>query len=64
MTAAEVDARARFARSLAREAGALARRYFVRELVYSAQAKGPQDWVSAADHQVEALIRDELASEF
>ena len=64
MTAAEVDARARFARSLAREAGALARRYFLRELVYSAQAKGPQDWVSAADHQVEALIREELASAF
>jgi myo-inositol-1(or 4)-monophosphatase len=64
MTAAEVDARARFARSLAREAGALARRYFLRELVYSAEAKGPQDWVSAADHRVEALIREELASAF
>jgi myo-inositol-1(or 4)-monophosphatase len=64
MTAVEIDARARFARSLAREAGALARRYFLRELVYSAQAKGPQDWVSAADHQVEALIREELASAF
>jgi myo-inositol-1(or 4)-monophosphatase len=64
MTAGEVDARARFARSLAREAGALARRYFLRELVYSAQAKGPQDWVSAADHQVEALIREQLASAF
>jgi myo-inositol-1(or 4)-monophosphatase len=64
MTAAEVDARARFARSLARQAGALARRYFLRELTYSAQAKGPQDWVSAADHEVEALIRKELKSAF
>lgn len=64
MTAAELDARARFARSLAREAGALARRYFVRELEFSAQAKGPQDWVSAADHDVEALIRAGLRRAF
>lgn len=64
MTAAEIDARARFARSLAREAGALARRYFLRELAFSAEAKGPQDWVSAADHDVEALIRTELAHAF
>ncbi len=64
MTAAEIDARARFARSLARGAGALARRYFLRELAFAAQAKGPQDWVSAADHDVEALIRTELAGAF
>jgi myo-inositol-1(or 4)-monophosphatase len=64
MTAAEVDVRAHFARSLAREAGTLARRYFLRELSFSAQAKGPQDWVSAADHEVEALIRAQLASAF
>jgi len=64
MTAAEVDDRARFARSLAREAGALARRYFLSELAFSPQSKGPQDWVSAADHAVEALIRAELASAF
>jgi myo-inositol-1(or 4)-monophosphatase len=64
MTAAEVDERARFAQSLAREAGALARRYFLRELAFSAQAKGPQDWVSAADHEVESLIRNRLRSAF
>jgi myo-inositol-1(or 4)-monophosphatase len=64
MTAAEVDQRARFARSLAREAGALARRYFLRELAFSAEAKGPQDWVSAADHEVEALIRAQLKDAF
>jgi myo-inositol-1(or 4)-monophosphatase len=64
MTAAEVEARAKFARSLAREAGMLARRYFLRELAFSAESKGPQDWVSAADHDVEALIRTELASAF
>jgi myo-inositol-1(or 4)-monophosphatase len=64
MTAAEVEVRATFARSLAREAGVLARRYFLRELTFSAEAKGPQDWVSAADHDVEALIRSRLASAF
>ena len=64
MTAAEIDERARFARSLAREAGALARRYFLRELAFSAEAKGPQDWVSAADHAVEALIRAQLKIAF
>jgi len=64
MTAGEVDERASFARSLAREAGALARRYFSRELSFSAEAKAPQDWVSAADHDVEALIRLRLASAF
>jgi len=64
MTAAEVAVRASFARSLAREAGVLARRYFLRELTFSAEAKGPQDWVSAADHDVEALIRSRLASAF
>jgi myo-inositol-1(or 4)-monophosphatase len=64
MTAAEVDERARFARSLAREAGALARRYFLRELAFLAEAKGPQDWVSAADHEVEALIRAQLNNAF
>ena len=64
MTGAEVAARASFARSLAREAGMLARRYFLHELRFSAEAKGPQDWVSAADHDVEALIRSRLASAF
>jgi myo-inositol-1(or 4)-monophosphatase len=64
MNAAELDARARFAKSLAREAGVLARRYFLNELAFSPQSKGPQDWVSAADHAVEALIRTELASAF
>ncbi|MDQ6916528.1 MAG: inositol monophosphatase [Pseudomonadota bacterium] len=64
MSVSEIEARARFARSLARKAGVLARRYFLRELEFSAEAKGPQDWVSAADHDVEALIRSELAGAF
>ncbi|MEP7180645.1 MAG: inositol monophosphatase family protein [Betaproteobacteria bacterium] len=60
----DLAARAAVARTLAREAGALGRRYFQRELAFSPQAKGPQDWVSAADLAVEDLIRGELARVF
>src|SRR3954451_10024889 len=59
-----VGERLAFAKSLAREAGALALRYFHRDLDFTAVAKGPQDWVSAADHEVERLIRTRLASAF
>ncbi len=61
---ADLAARATFAREVARKAGALGRRYFDRELAYSATSKGPQDWVSAADHAVEDLIRWDLARAF
>jgi myo-inositol-1(or 4)-monophosphatase len=64
MTPQEVAARSEFARSLAREAGALARRYFLRELAYTAEQKTPQDWVSAADREVEMLIRNRIACAF
>jgi myo-inositol-1(or 4)-monophosphatase len=64
MTADELRARAEFARRLAREAGALAWRYFRREIAFTTQTKGPQDFVSAADHAVEALIRSRLAEAF
>jgi myo-inositol-1(or 4)-monophosphatase len=61
----DLDARARFAASLAREAGALALRYFHRELAYTAESKGDlQDWVSVADRSVEALCRARLAGAF
>jgi myo-inositol-1(or 4)-monophosphatase len=63
-TDASISERLRFARTLAREAGALALRYFRRDLDFIAVAKGPQDWVSAADRDVESLIRDRLASAF
>src|SRR6266567_3690989 len=56
--------RAEFARSLAREAGALAWRYFLRELDFIAETKGLQDFVSAADHAVEALIKERLQTRF
>ena len=40
MNATDIDARARFAARLAREAGALALRYFRRELAYTPESKG------------------------
>src|SRR5690242_12496964 len=64
MSTGEMVQRIRFVQSLAREAGALARRYFRREIGFVAEAKGPQDFVSAADHAVEALIVERLSAEF
>ena len=61
----DLDARARFAAQLARDAGALALRYFNRELHYAAESKGEQqDWVSIADRAVEAHCRSQLAAAF
>ncbi|HEX6136360.1 MAG TPA: inositol monophosphatase [Casimicrobiaceae bacterium] len=57
--------RAQFAARLAREAGALALRYFHRELEYAAESKADQqDWVSIADRSVEAHCRARLATAF
>lgn len=65
MTASELDARARFAADLARDAGALALRYFHHELDYTAESKANlQDYVSIADRSVEALCRDRIAHAF
>jgi myo-inositol-1(or 4)-monophosphatase len=60
----ELDSRAAFAIRIAREAGELALRYFRRDIAFAAESKGPQDFVSAADHAVEALIRARLAAAF
>jgi len=61
----DIDTRLEFAAALAREAGALAMRYFRRELDYSPESKGDaQDWVSVADRSVEALCRARLAEAF
>ena len=61
----DLGARARFAAQLARDAGALALRYFNRELHYAAESKGEQqDWVSIADRAVEAHCRSQLAAAF
>jgi myo-inositol-1(or 4)-monophosphatase len=65
MSSSHLDTRVEFAADLAREAGALALRYFKRELDYSAESKGDlQDWVSVADRSVEALCRMRLAEAF
>jgi myo-inositol-1(or 4)-monophosphatase len=64
MTGLELADRATFAKSLAREAGALARRYFLREIDYETQSKGLQDFVSVADHAVEALIRERIGAKY
>src|SRR5690349_8142179 len=65
MVADDLDARAKFAATLARDAGALALRYFHRELDYVAESKGEaQDWVSVADHAVEAHCRAQVAAAF
>jgi myo-inositol-1(or 4)-monophosphatase len=64
MTPAEIATRLAAAKRIAREAGALAWRYFRREIAFTTEAKGPQDFVSAADHAVEALIRSSLAEAF
>jgi myo-inositol-1(or 4)-monophosphatase len=64
MTPEDIRARAEFGKRLAREAGALAWRYFRHEIAFTTQAKGPQDFVSVADHAVEALIRSRLAAAY
>jgi myo-inositol-1(or 4)-monophosphatase len=64
MTEAGLARRAAFARELAREAGTLALRYFRREIAYTTEAKALQDFVSAADREVEALIRREIVRAF
>jgi len=61
---AELTARTRFARDLARDAGALALDWFRRRGELAVEAKGPQDWVSAADRAVEAHVRDALCAAF
>ena len=65
MTPADLAARARIAQEVALSAGALALRYFRRELAWEIEAKGgPQDYVSAADRAVEDHIRAALAQAF
>ncbi len=58
------DDRYAFLRGLAREAGALARRYFDDRATLTPELKGTQDWVSAADRDVETFIRDAIAAAY
>ena len=49
------------ATQLIREAGDLAAGFFARRATLTRETKGPQDFVSVADREVEALIRTRLA---
>jgi myo-inositol-1(or 4)-monophosphatase len=64
MMAAELSGRIDLVKRLVRDAGTLARRYFQREIAFVEETKGPQDFVTAADHAVEALIRERLEKAF
>lgn len=57
-------ARLETARRTAEAAGRLARRFFENREALLVEAKGPQDLVSAADREVESLIRREIARDF
>ena len=58
------DDRYLFAQSVARRAGALARQYFLDRERLTVELKGPQDFVSHADRDVEALLRREIKAAF
>jgi myo-inositol-1(or 4)-monophosphatase len=59
-----ITARLAVATPLIREAGDLAAGYFARRETLTRETKGPQDFVSVADREVEALIRARLAEAF
>lgn len=58
------DVRYAFLRKLAQDAGALARRYFDERGTLTPELKGPQDWVSAADRDVETFVRNAIAEAY
>ena len=60
----EIENRLNSARSIAQDAGALALQYFCNHDRLEVTAKGPQDFVSNADHDVEALIRKHVGELF
>jgi myo-inositol-1(or 4)-monophosphatase len=53
-----------FAQSVARRAGALAHQYFRDRERLTVELKGPQDFVSHADRDVESLLRREIKAAF
>jgi myo-inositol-1(or 4)-monophosphatase len=59
-----IEDRYRAAQAIARRAGALAREHFDHRERLEVELKGPQDFVTRADRDVEALIRAELARAF
>jgi myo-inositol-1(or 4)-monophosphatase len=64
MTPDELAARFRAAQSVALEAGALAQSYLTGERTLEVALKGPQDFVTAADGEVERMIVADLRSWF
>jgi len=59
-----IEARLTTATAVIRDAGALAATYFAGRTALTRETKGPQDFVSIADREVEALIRAGLAEAF
>src|SRR5215469_13406484 len=59
-----IEARLAFTTDLIREAGELAAGYFANRATLTRETKGPQDFVSIADREVESLIRARLAEAF
>lgn len=59
-----LDARYRFACSLARRAGARALMHWHERERLVAELKGSQDWVSEADRDIETLLRGEIAAAY
>jgi myo-inositol-1(or 4)-monophosphatase len=59
-----IEARLTTAAAVIREAGVLAAKYFAHGAALTRETKGPQDFVSLADREVEALIRTRLAEAF
>ena len=64
MTGATIDRRFAFACNVARDAGALALRYFSNLASLNVESKGVQDMVSDADINTENLIRNAVAAQF
>ena len=64
MSDAALSARYDFAVSVAQQAGAVAMRHFRRSDGLGIIEKGPQDLVTAADHAIDALIRNAIQSRF
>ncbi len=60
----DLESRLATAEGIVREAGQLARSHFARVGKLQVERKGLQDYVSAADREVEAVIRERLAQSF
>jgi myo-inositol-1(or 4)-monophosphatase len=59
-----IDVRLATATAVIREAGELAAGYFSRRTDLTRETKGPQDFVSIADREVEKVIRTRLGDAF